>query len=370
MKRPRWEYLHLDGASGYATAARRTMDALRRAGVDVVPVPFGAGPSWGHWFEPKVPLASDVDADVVVVHLMPEYFPLAAERRPGRFVIGHTAWETDRVPPEWPGWLDAVDRLVVPCEVNAQVIEASGTSTPVTVIPHPTAPSADGPGDLREDALLSDVLTFYVIAEWTVRKGLTETVRAFAAAFGARDQVQLVVKTTPQDRTRRGRPRHPFDVGTTPHALAAALGDVNDPPRVSLITRTLDDDDIAALHRRGHCYVSLTRGEGWGIGAFDAATRGTPVVTTGWGGHLDYLNGSPWLVGFDLEPVDHGPALGIDGQGQRWAAPDVEHAVELLRSVAADPGAAADARGQLAAAIHQRCAPEVVADRWLDLVSL
>ena len=38
-----------------------------------------------------------------------------------------------------------------------------------------------------------------------------------------------------------------------------------------------------AIHAIGDCYVSLTHGEGWGMGAFDAATLGKPVLITGWG---------------------------------------------------------------------------------------
>ena len=365
----RWEYLYLDGPSGYATAARRTMAALEGADVSIARVPFQGGGGWDHWFEPAIPWDNQVDAaDVVVVHLMPEYFPRAAECRPGAFIVGHTAWETDRIPDEWLTPLETVDLLVVPCQMNADVIREAGVSTPVVVIPHPTAPRPGERRDLSEGIIGPDAFTFYVIGEWTLRKGMADTVRAYARAFGPGDGVRMLVKATGGDRTRAARARHAFDEGTTAFALAAALAEVSTAPPVSLISRTLDDDEVAALHDIGDCYVSLCRGEGWGIGAFDAATRAKPVVTTGWSGHLDYLGGSSLLVRYRLVDVDHGPALGLKGHRQRWAEPDLDHAVELLRAVAADPTRGAPRAQTLAEAIEERCNPRTVAARWLTAV--
>jgi glycosyltransferase involved in cell wall biosynthesis len=209
-------------------------------------------------------------------------------------------------------------------------------------------------------------VTVYLIAEWTVRKGIADAVRAFARAFGPDDGVRMVVKTTVVDRTTAARPRHPLDEGTSAYALGRLLAEVRHPPPVTLITRELDGGEVARLHAAGDCYLSLCRGEGWGIGAFDAATRGTPVITTGWGGHLDYLGGSSLLVRYELVDVDHGPGVDLDGGDQRWARPDVDHAVELLRAVVADPGGRRDERDQIARGIAETCSPRAVAARWLE----
>src|ERR1019366_7870019 len=106
------------------------------------------------------------------------------------------------------------------------------------------------------------------------------TIEAYLRAFAAKDRVLLVVKTSHQDR-RTG----PFDGGrmagrgTSAWSLAQCLADHPDPPAVRLITRALTPAEISSLHRRGDCFVSLCRSEGWGLGAFDAAAHGNPVVT-------------------------------------------------------------------------------------------
>jgi glycosyltransferase involved in cell wall biosynthesis len=100
---------------------------------------------------------------------------------------------------------------------------------------------------------------------------------------------------------------------------------------------------IDALHARADCFVSLSRGEGWGLTAFDAGIAGTPVVITGWGGSPEFLpDGYPYLVDFDLVPTDSDPKDDwIDvAPDRRWARARREHAVELLRAIVREPDVA------------------------------
>ena len=75
------------------------------------------------------------------------------------------------------------------------------------------------------------------------------------------------------------------------------------------------------MHRR--LLRSVTRGEGWGLGPFDAATLGKPVIITGWGGHLDFLGADyPGLIAYTMAPVSgwlHGASY---RPTQQWAVAD------------------------------------------------
>ena len=66
-----------------------------------------------------------------------------------------------------------------------------------------------------------------------------------------------------------------------------------DAPTICVLPYELSGRGVDMLHEIGDAYVSLSHGEGWALGAFDAATRGTPVLATGFGGHRDYL-GDDW----------------------------------------------------------------------------
>ena len=87
---------------------------------------------------------------------------------------------------------------------------------------------------------------------------------------------------------------------------------------------TLSDGEILALHERGDCFISLARAEGWGLGLFDAARLGKPIVTTGYGGHTDYIDeDATFLVDYERVPVDE-PAWTSYATTCEWAEPDVD----------------------------------------------
>jgi glycosyltransferase involved in cell wall biosynthesis len=214
-----------------------------------------------------------------------------------------------------------------------------------------------------------DVFVFYTIGEWNERKAVFKTIECYLRAFSGRDRVSLVVKTSHRDHTLARSPgQGAVTKGTTAWSVAHLLAQHADPPALRLVTGELTHGDIAALHRRGDCYVSLCRSEGWGLGAFDAAAHGNPVVTTGYGGHLDYLADSPYLVGFDLVPV-HDPA-GFPSYApyQRWAEPDVDHGAALLREVAGNRDEALARAGPMAADIRWRYRPSAIATAFRSAV--
>jgi hypothetical protein len=102
--------------------------------------------------------------------------------------------------------------------------------------------------------------------------------------------------------------------------------------------------------------------------ARDAAAHGNPVVTTGFGGHLDYLADSPYRVDFDLVPVIHPHGLPSDAPHQRWAEPILEHGAAVLREVAARPERAMSSAASIAADIRWRYRPEAIASAFRSAV--
>jgi glycosyltransferase involved in cell wall biosynthesis len=376
-----WLYLALDDASGYATAADRGRVALAMTGLEIDWTPMVPGAGWGLGFAPPRLLDPFAPPDgpahrvggavpgagpVVVVHLVPEYLPLVRQRCPDAFIVGHTAWETDRIPGHWVPCLDAADLVVVPSRFAADAVGASAVSSPVVVVPHVVAPLvtfpvAPGRSAAMWSDLPSDQVVFYTIAEWNERKAVAKTVEAYLRAFTSGDPVTMVVKTSFRDF---GQPapsgRRPVEPGTTAWALARLLARHRDPPAVHLVTRELAEGEIQALHRRADCFVSLCRGEGWGLGAFDAAAWGNPVVTTAFGGHLDFLADSPLLVDFELVAVDHPAGIPSYAPDQRWADPNVDHAAVLLRDVAAHLEAARAEAAARAPGIRWTYRPDAV----------
>lgn len=337
-------YISEIGCSGYALAAREYVLALQGHGRPLTwcPVRWSRGPA-----EPYRGPCRDAALDRlrarhpvyerVVLHLVPSmHAGWMTECLPqGRGAVAYTVWETDRLPPDWTARLNRLERVLVPCAWNRDVFQASGVRVPVEVVPHMVpADVEDLVGDPAETPF-----TFYTVAPWTRRKALDLLVEAYCQAFPAGEKVRLVLKTGSRDRTLHSELwglRHLVNLGSSTARTVARLQAAHRrPPPVELLTGELPRERVLELHRRGHCFVSMSRAEGWGLGAFEAAAAGNPVISPGYGGQMDYLDPElAYLVDFRLAPCRVGAWERHYGEnGQRWAEPVVEDAARQMRKV-------------------------------------
>ena len=191
-------FVSVPPGDGYGAAAQGYLGVLEHLGIPVrwEPVDFqsqeraAVSPElsrFTHWID------QPVDYDTVVVFLPSDRIPhhLHGERR--RFRVAVTTGETDTISQRWVQSLAGVDRVVVPSVFNQRVFAASGVTAPISVVGYVGDLDLDVPAFSHES--LGDWFVFYTIGSWTTRKGLSETVLAFADAFGGSDEVALVVKT-------------------------------------------------------------------------------------------------------------------------------------------------------------------------------
>ncbi len=376
---PRLRYISLLECSGYGLSALEYVRALSTTDRDLAWNPLPWHPRGGYrWFgcRPSRLLAErtfgtdrgELDlireqpaADIQVLHLIPELWPGLVGVRCTN--VGYTVWETDRLPRHWPQLLRRVDRILVPCEFNREMF-AEATGRPVSVVPH-ICRRIFRPPDEAEIAefrkrlgLDADRHLFYSINAWNVRKAPWDLVNAYLAAFDGDDPVALVMKT--DDRG----PDHPEN--PRPTAVREQIDNIRarypNPASIILVDRRLPERDIELLHLTCDTFVSLARSEGWGIGMFDAAWFGNPVICTGWGGHLDYLAPQhSTLLEYRMEPVVNAAGYPSYSPDQRWARADPDHAVEALRRHAAEAHRFRERAAPLAAEIERRYNADAVA---------
>jgi glycosyltransferase involved in cell wall biosynthesis len=353
------KYISWADNTGYAVAAKAYLRGLVDAGVALTWAPLlpGVGGYDIPEGETRWPCAKldgvcnrPLDYDTVLIHAVPEYYPhwIEQERREGRRIFGYTVWELETLPTHWPAILNQLDAVLVPCRWNVEVFRRSGVTVPIHVVPHlsqfeglPAASARDhtalrariAPQWLREPRLI-----FYTVAFWSHRKAPYLALEAYLRAFNADDPVLLVIKTTDKDITqwrrhwRNGfRLRHP----SPQRGVNQRLRRFRSPAPVAVIAdESLSDGEILALHELGDCFVSLTRTEGWGLGAFEAARLGKPVVMTGYGGQRDFLDPElSRLVDYHMVPV-HEPTWSSSYKPEdNWAEPDLDQAARYLREV-------------------------------------
>jgi glycosyltransferase involved in cell wall biosynthesis len=351
-------YGHVFDASGYGQAARGYIHALHAAGVSLSVVDLMKHPRQVRDELVESLVDRRLDPDFHLFHGIPPQWARLAYRLPN--AIGMTVWETDTMPTQWRNPLGHAIDVWLPCRFNVETFERD-LRRPVFRLPHAVLPRRVNGHVVDADRLIGsspDDFVFYSIFEWQPRKGPGEMLRAYFEAFPDDERVVLAFKVRSAAAAAAAR------------AVDEARRQTGSTARVSILTDHWGDPEIEALHRRGDCYVSLHRGEGWGYPLFDAAARGNPVVATGFSGPLDYLDERARLVPFELAAVDQ-PYI-YYSRTMRWAAPDVAQAARHMADIRRDPSAARAAARDLAGRIEREYSLEAVGahgrDRLLTLL--
>ena len=119
-----------------------------------------------------------------------------------------------------------------------------------------------------------------------------------------------------------------------------------------MIPGILSEDEMKGLHARGDCYVSLDRGEGFGLNPFAAGACGNPIIVSGWGGSLEYAKeDNSYLIKCLETPVSGMPWSPWYRGDQLWAEPNIKHASELMKHVYDNQE---EANGQIDASLVRR----------------
>lgn len=342
--------------SGYTHAAMLYLCALQKAGLERLDIHSVDGvfnrdprelPAWAIGLRE---LAAHSDYDNALIHHLPETIATYHQRGQHR-TFGNTVVETSTV----PRWLiEQLNRwtngLIVPSDHNVNAFIESGYDHPVHKVPHPLldewAIAGSRAIDLsngrpNQPAEWRDRTMFLYVGTWNHRKNPRGVLEAYLGAFPEKDngRAGLVLKLTTSAVTRR----------LIEHLAPGRVVDPNDPKSTGDIwvyDSPLSHDAMRWLYLSCDVYVSLHRGEGWGLGIFQAAASGMPVIYTGYSAPAEYLAGTWHPQATPHKPVRYhlkrcGPLggdraqfiEGLPGNDELcWAEPDLVHACHLMLS--------------------------------------
>ena len=304
-------------------------------------------------------LRSDNPLSVNVIHIDP---PAArdidhhhgAAFRTGKYNIAYFAWELTEFPDAWVESLDYFDEVWCPSDFTRRAIAAK-SPWPVLTFPHAIgfARPAGTPAELRGRFGLPTgcllFLTLFDLNSYAARKNPAAALAAFAESGLAAVGAHLVVKV--------------HNTGANPEELLKLEETARNLPGVILITETLSREETYALEAACDCLISLHRSEGFGLVVAECMYLGKPVIATDWSATAEYLdadNGCP----VRCQPVTLERNFGPYFKGAQWAEPEVAHAADYLRRIAADPAWAARLGAAARATIEARFAPGVIGNLY------
>jgi glycosyltransferase involved in cell wall biosynthesis len=306
--------------AGYAELSRQCVFALQDLGVNVAI----------QTIDPLVSPKGILDAPVIerleeAVHnddapsdcVVTTWKPTSFIKR-GVHQIGHTMFETDRIPHKWVQHCNDMDEMWVPSEFNKATFSASGVDeSKIQVIPQGCDPTFYTPkAEPMNLGLDEDMFKFLSIFNWQLRKGWDVLLAAYYMEFSKRDDVVLILRCE--------------DLVITQLREAVKGLKTVDSPQVKVIPYPIPRAEMPGLYTGCDAFVLPSRGEGWGLPYCEAMACELPVIATNWGGPTDYMTKD---VAFLLEVDEDDPLLPIDEgmmevtgaeENHLWANPSVD----------------------------------------------
>ncbi len=319
---------------GLGVAARASVAALAAAGVPVavvdVVLPDGRSNADVTWAHLNITDTASLPHPVNLVHLNPFEARNIRSQFPQWFAAATNIvvpfFELMDIPNDWLAPISRYDAVFAPTQHIAAAVLGS-VDVPVRHYPMAADVGEVRPAPREAYGIPRDRFVFATTFDTDSglkRKNGIGLLRAFAAAFEGRTDVALFVKVN-------GILRHP--------ELERIIATMS-PGSVILFDRYLPYGELLGVYAACDAFVSLHRAEGLGLGLMEAMLLGRPVIATGWSGNMDFMDdASAALVNYSYTPVfDTQPAYdpGSFARRQLWAEPDVLHAIQVLRRIAAD----------------------------------
>lgn len=202
-----------------------------------------------------------------------------------------TMFESDKIPEDWPEYLNMADEVIVPSKWCADTFARSGINATVVPLGYNDKVFKYIERELPIDK--SEDFTFIHYSSFNIRKGFPEIFQAFTEEFKTNEPVKLILKTT--DR----RPAIPIFKEQYPN--------------IEVICGHVSEAELSEILGRSNCMVYPSRGEGFGITPLEAMATGLPAIVPNEHGISEYFNSNYML---EVKADERCPGLYHSFKGQ------------------------------------------------------
>lgn len=280
---------------GWAKAAQENILAMDSVGIDVVPRKISfTNSQTTHPRIKELETKSDKNCDVCIQHVLPHMSHFSGNFRKNIIMF---ATETDNF--RASGWRERVncfDSAIVFSEQSRQACINTGVTIPVDVVPHPIDTQKFQRSFKKLDLpILPGTFVFLFVGEFNRRKNLSALIKAFHVEFNINEPVQIVIKSNPESGSQLSNFINEIKKGLN------LFPNVDYYKPEIIITETLTEEQIIALHYTSDVLVIPSRGEGFYLPGLDSIAIGKPVICTD--KLCEYItNDNGWKVKSRIEP--------------------------------------------------------------------
>lgn len=250
-------------------------------------------------------------------------YPQEWEAKGGRLICGFVH-EGTKIFPNWTAIMNRpeIESIFVPSEAVKNLCKYNLVTKKVHVIPHGVDPEVYYPSETTND---ETPFVFLSVNSWTGdkqgdRKGTELLLKAFDEEFKTDENVKLLLKVSTFWAPK-------FDVKS---AIISILGHLN--PNIMYNDDLIDEKDLGEWYRNSDCFVSPTRGEGFGLTILNALASGIPVIVTKDmnSGHMDFCKEAKSVLFIDKKGLIEGDKR-FYTPGNMLANPDIESLKKQMR---------------------------------------
>jgi len=232
-------------------------------------------------------------------------------------MLHHYAWEESGFPSQW---IDDFNKNLtgITCLSNhvEKILIDNGVRIPISTsgcgVDHWERIESSSSFKLK-----AKKFKFLHVSSCFPRKGADSLLEAYGNSFSSDDDVTLVIKTFPNPHNEI----HKWYQDRKKSFLKF--------PDVLIIEENFSDSDLKSLYHKCQVLVAPSRAEGFGLPMAEAMLTGLPVITTAWGGQLDFCNElNSWLVDFEFKKAE----THFNLFGSAWADISIEGLSKALKA--------------------------------------
>ncbi|MFT2110703.1 glycosyltransferase family 4 protein [Marinomonas sp. 2405UD68-3] len=269
-----------------------------------------------HFLKSKKNALLGSNGNVSIYH----HYPLITPHLDDEVSIALFFWEESNVSQEIIDQLnEQYNGVLVTTWFVKKVLIDSGCTIPIQVVPLPLEAYPFSDKKLVTKSQESNKVTFLHVSSCFPRKGVDLLLDAFDQAAEQDESISLVIKTFPNPHNQI---HFWLQQCVRPHLQA----------RVEIIECDMSADEMALLYQGADAVVLPTRGEGLNLPAIEAGIYKKPLVVTGYGAHMDFVNQeNAHLLDYRFSKAD----THVNGGQSVWAEVSVPKLAEALTLLSA-----------------------------------
>ncbi|XOB61325.1 glycosyltransferase [Campylobacterota bacterium DY0563] len=234
-------------------------------------------------------------------------------------IMGPYAWEESKFPQEYVQWFNnSLTMIFAVSTYVKEILEKNGVNIPIKVI-----------GNIVEEILeidtkpldfdLTNKFKLLHVSSCFPRKGTNLLIQAFDEI--SIDNITLIIKTFPNEHNKTLETINNYSYKLS-YSYEKNINIFSKGSKdILYIDKDFSREELKFLYKQSDVLVSPSFSEGFGLPLAEAMLLDLPVISTAYGGQMDFCNEkTAWLVDYELTQASSHFNL----QNSYWAKPKIE----------------------------------------------